>query len=85
MVSQEQRAFGCAVCGHRWSLPYGVERPAECPSCSSRNLHRMSPGGGFGGGRRGGGRCRGLRTGLQKHEGDGQGRMRRNQQEGGQA
>lgn len=97
MVSQEERAFGCAACGHQWSLPFGVARPAECPSCSSPNLHRISPGGGFGGGRRGGGRCRGFRTGLQKHEGsgdqccqaggqgNGQGRMRRNGEEGGEA
>jgi len=93
MVSEEQREFGCAACGHRWSLPYGVARPAECPSCSSQNLHRMSPGGGFGGGQRGAGRCRGFRTGLQKHEGageqrcqgGGEGRKRRNREEGGQA
>lgn len=93
MVSSQEREFGCAVCGHRWSLPYGIARPAACPSCSSQNIHRMSPGGGFGGGRRGGGRCRGFRTGLQKHEGageqccqgGGEGRMRRNSEAGGEA
>jgi predicted DNA-binding protein (UPF0251 family)/DNA-directed RNA polymerase subunit RPC12/RpoP len=93
MVSEEERSFGCAACGHRWSLPYGVARPAECPSCSSQNLHRMSPGGGFGGGKRGGGRCRGFRTGLQKSggageqccQGEGDGRMRRNREAGGEA
>ena len=101
MVSQEERAFGCAACGHQWSLPFGVARPAECPTCSSQNIHRMSPGGGFGGGRRGGGRCRGFRTGLDrgpgngegrcqgegqgKGQGNGQGRMRGNREEGGEA
>jgi uncharacterized protein len=93
VISQEERTFGCAACGHRWSLPYGVARPAECPSCSSQNLHRLSPGGGFGGGRRGGGRCRGLRTGLEQRGGNGgqcgngcgEGRTRRNQQEGDEA
>lgn len=97
MVSQEEREFGCAACGHKWSLPFGVARPAECPTCSSQNIHRMSPGGGFGGGRRGGGKCRGFRTGLEQHagngqgrcqgegHGNGQGRMRGNRQQGGQA
>ncbi len=99
MVSQEERIFGCAACGHQWSLPHGVARPAECPSCSNQNIHRMSPGGGFGGGRRGGGKCRGFRTGLERGaghgdgrcqgeghgNGNGQGRMRRNRQEGGEA
>lgn len=73
MISSEERNFGCAVCGHRWTLEFGVARPDACPSCSSQNIHRMSPGGGFGGGHRGGGRCRGYRTGLQKNEGAGNG------------
>lgn len=71
MVSSEERRFGCVSCGHQWPVAYGVGRPAECPSCASENIHRMSPGGGFGGGRRGGGRCRSLKTGL---EGPGNGR-----------
>ncbi|HHE31195.1 MAG TPA: DUF134 domain-containing protein [Chlorobaculum parvum] len=98
MVSNEERAFGCAACGHRWSVPFGTARPEACPSCSSENIHRMSPGGGFGGGRGGGGRCRGLRTGLQQHaghgqgrgqgkgqgQGNGQGRLHRNREAGGE-
>lgn len=96
MISQEARAFGCAACGHQWSLPHGIARPVECPSCSNQNIHRMSPGGGFGGGRRGGGKCRGFRTGLERGagqgeghgngngNGNGQGRMRHNREEGGE-
>jgi len=99
MVSNEERKFGCAACGHSWSVPFGTGRPEACPSCSNENIHRLSPGGGFGGGRRGGGRCRGFRTGLQQQEGhgegrgqgngqgkgNGQGRMRRNREAGGEA
>ena len=65
MVSSDGRSFGCATCGTDWSVAHGIQRPAECPACASGNIHRLATGGGFGGGRRGGGRCRGFRTGLQ--------------------
>jgi predicted RNA-binding Zn-ribbon protein involved in translation (DUF1610 family) len=66
MEKQDKRLFGCAACGHSWPVGHGVQRPEECPSCGGRNIHRMSETGGFGGGRRGGGKCRGYRTGLQR-------------------
>jgi uncharacterized protein len=59
MVSTDERVFGCGACKHEWSVAHGIKRPEICPSCQSNNIHRPSPGGGFGGGRQGGGRCRG--------------------------
>lgn len=81
MVTSEERMFGCASCGHQWAVPFGTGRPGACPSCSGENIHRLTPGGGFGGGRRGGGRCKGYRTGLNgpgccEPEGQGRGRGR---------
>lgn len=66
MVSSEERAFGCTGCGHKWAVPHGIQRPSECPACSNESIHRQAPGGGFGGGRRGGGRCRGYKTGIER-------------------
>jgi len=34
------RVFRCSDCSHSWELPYGGGRPAECPACKSRNIHR---------------------------------------------
>jgi len=72
MVTSEERVFKCATCSHQWSVAHGVERPAVCPSCGSVNIHRLTSDGSFGGGRNGAGKCRGLRTGLNR-EGTGQG------------
>ena len=59
MVSQ--REFACSDCQHKWAIPYGTGRPAACPQCQSRNIHRApedrgwarrgnwGPGGGPGG------------------------------------
>lgn len=75
MVTSEERVFGCAACGHQWSLAHGLPRPGVCPSCANENIHRRSTGGGFGGGRMGGGRCRGLKTGFDRQvRGQGMGR-----------
>jgi predicted DNA-binding protein (UPF0251 family) len=68
MVSQ--REFVCSDCQHKWAIPYGTGRPAPCPQCQSRNIHRApedrggprrgKPGPGEGRGRRmQHGRCRG--------------------------
>ena len=38
MVSQ--REFACSDCQHKWAIPYGTGRPAACPQCQSRNIHR---------------------------------------------
>lgn len=35
-----QRGFLCGECGHRWQVPYGGGKPAACPKCQSRNVHR---------------------------------------------
>lgn len=35
-----QREFQCSDCQHRWQVPYGTGRPAACPQCQSRNIHR---------------------------------------------
>ena len=80
MVITDERVFRCAGCGHQWSVAHGTARPEACPSCSGENLHRLSPEGGFGGGRMGAGRCRGLQSGLHREghgAGQGAGRGRR--------
>lgn len=89
MVTSEERVFKCAACGHTWSLAHGIERPSACPSCQSDAIHRLSPGGGFGGGRMGGGRCRNFRSGLNRmgqghgqNQGQGPGRGSRAQGSG---
>ena len=38
MVSQ--REFVCSDCQHKYAVPYGAGRPAACPQCQSRNIHR---------------------------------------------
>ncbi len=50
-VDMGDRIFECASCAHRWSVPHGVERPGECPSCKSENIHRASDDTGCGHGR----------------------------------
>jgi predicted DNA-binding protein (UPF0251 family) len=65
-VMADMRTFRCSDCSHTWQVPFGAGRPAECPSCHSRNIHRAEEerggwgrGGGFGrGGGRGWGRGR---------------------------
>jgi predicted DNA-binding protein (UPF0251 family) len=66
MVTNEERVFKCATCSHQWSVAHGAERPVVCPSCGSVNIHRLTSDGSFGGGRNGAGKCRGLRTGLNR-------------------
>ncbi|NTV59712.1 MAG: hypothetical protein HGA77_00190 [Chlorobiaceae bacterium] len=63
MDTNDERVFGCVSCGSKWSVVHGSERPEICPECAGVNIHRLSSGGGFGGGRMGGGKCRGLKTG----------------------
>ena len=50
----EMRTFECYDCRHTWQLPYGTGRPADCPQCKSRNIHREVL---CGGDRAGRGRC----------------------------
>ncbi|ABL65486.1 DUF134 domain-containing protein [Chlorobium phaeobacteroides] len=84
MVTSEERVFKCATCSHKWSVAYGAARPAACPSCGGVNIHRLSSDGSFGGGRHGAGKCRGLRTGLNREVlGDGSGAGKRDGQGAG--
>jgi predicted DNA-binding protein (UPF0251 family) len=36
----ETRTFLCSGCNHTWQVPFGTGRPADCPSCHSRNIRR---------------------------------------------
>ena len=76
----ETRAFECADCGHVWEVPFGTGRPAECPSCQSKNFRRaqeVAAGQGVGRrrhrhggpGHRGAGQGRGGRQGAGKARG----------------
>ena len=42
VVKMMERCFICYACKHEWSLPYGTGRPAECPKCQSKDIHRAS-------------------------------------------
>ncbi len=35
-----KRKFACVACEHSWEIPYGTGRPANCPKCRSKNIHR---------------------------------------------
>ncbi len=52
-VKMIERKFVCYDCKHEWSLPYGTGRPAECPKCQSRNIHRAPQDRGWARGNRG--------------------------------
>jgi predicted DNA-binding protein (UPF0251 family) len=58
------KKFRCHECGHVWETPYGTQRPAECPKCRNKNIHRAQEDRGAGrcGFGRGPGRCRRLRV-----------------------
>ncbi len=30
-----RRQFACSACKHKWGVPCGTRRPAECPQCNS--------------------------------------------------
>lgn len=36
----KERHFNCYDCQHEWSIPFGINRPQNCPSCQSANIHR---------------------------------------------
>jgi predicted DNA-binding protein (UPF0251 family) len=38
----EMRIFNCVDCQHRWQVPFGTGRSAECPACHGRNFHRAA-------------------------------------------
>jgi len=53
-----RRIFKCSDCEHSWEVPFGTGRPAACPKCNSKNLHRSDAGHGQSGGSHGQGGCR---------------------------
>lgn len=38
---EETRHFLCESCGQSVSIPFGLVRPAGCPTCGSENFHRQ--------------------------------------------
>jgi predicted DNA-binding protein (UPF0251 family) len=65
-IMADMRTFRCSDCNHTWQVPFGTGRPAECPNCRSRNIHRAEEERGWGRGVVGGpgaGRGRGMRRG----------------------
>jgi len=60
----EVRKFKCYDCQQTWELPNGRDKPDNCPSCQSVNIHRAEEDKGHAmGGRRGmvqGSGCRGM-------------------------
>ena len=40
VVKVTQRKFLCYDCKNEWDVPFGTGRPAECPKCQSKNIHR---------------------------------------------
>lgn len=59
----EAREFRCDSCQHTWEVPFGICRPAECPECKSKNLHRTETNCGTGCGCHGHGRQHGRQHG----------------------
>ena len=61
VVKMMQKQFLCYDCQNEWNVPYGTGRPAECPKCQSKNIHRAPQDRGWaraGGHGRGRGMCR---------------------------
>jgi len=38
-----ERSFACSGCRHSWRIRHGVSHPAQCPACSSRDVHWHAP------------------------------------------
>jgi predicted DNA-binding protein (UPF0251 family) len=61
VVKMTERSFSCVDCKNEFAVPHGTGRPNECPKCKSANIHRSSHDrGGWGNGRFGRGRGRGV-------------------------
>jgi predicted DNA-binding protein (UPF0251 family) len=60
-----QREFLCSDCRHGWQVPYETGRPAACPQCLSRNIHRAPEDRGWAR-RGGGGQDAGPRRGMHR-------------------
>jgi len=46
-ITAPKRKFHCPDCKHICEIPYGTERPANCPKCRSKNIHRAKQGRGY--------------------------------------
>ena len=40
IVKMMQKQFLCYDCKNEWTVPYGEGKPAQCPKCQSKNIHR---------------------------------------------
>ena len=40
VIEMAQRQFRCSGCNHEWGEAFGTGRPAQCPKCQSKNIHR---------------------------------------------
>lgn len=40
-VMTAERFFKCFGCGNEWSVPFGEERPLQCPKCNSSDIERI--------------------------------------------
>jgi len=40
-VKSTNRRFVCESCDHHWDAACGTGRPAQCPDCGGRDLHRV--------------------------------------------
>lgn len=57
VVKMIQKQFLCYDCQNQWTVPYGSGRPAECPKCKSKNIHRAPQDRGWARAGRGRGMC----------------------------
>jgi predicted DNA-binding protein (UPF0251 family) len=55
---EDTREFQCSACQEKWRVPYGTGRPADCPKCGSKDIHRAAEDRGHAGRRRQCGRAR---------------------------
>jgi len=39
---EDTREFRCSACQEKWLVPYGTGRPANCPKCGSKDVHRTA-------------------------------------------
>lgn len=42
VVKMMKRQFLCSDCKNEWFEAFGTGRPAQCPKCQSKNIHRAS-------------------------------------------
>ncbi len=64
VVKMVERQFVCYDCKNEWTMPHGTGRPAECPKCKSKNIHRAPQDRGWARGMRGFGRGCGRGFGM---------------------